>query len=167
MQSLLERVRLPGLNGFQEGGRTVFSRLMAWLETHELVLWSLGGASVFMFVATLVAVPVVVVRIPADYFTRPERGTRLILKRHPALGLVVLILKNLLGLILLVAGIAMLVLPGQGLLTIVIALTLLNFPGKYHLERWVVSRPPVFRAINWIRRHRNVPELEAVSSTSR
>lgn len=116
-----------------------------------------------MFVATLVAVPIVVLRIPVDYFSRPERGSRLLLYRHPVPGLIVLILKNLLGLILLVAGIAMLVLPGQGLLTIVIALTLLNFPGKYHLERWVVSRPPVFRAINWIRRWRGVPELEAVS----
>ena len=141
----------------------MFSRLVAWLEAHEVILWSLGGASAFMFVATLVAVPVVVVRIPADYFARPERGTRLILRRHPVVGLVVLILKNLLGLVLLLAGIAMLVLPGQGLLTIVIALTLLNFPGKYHLERWVVSRPPVLRAINWIRRRRGVPELEAVS----
>ncbi|MGM0450971.1 MAG: PGPGW domain-containing protein [Pseudomonadota bacterium] len=141
----------------------MFSRLVAWLETNELVLWSLGGASLFMFVATLVAVPIIVVRIPADYFTRPERGTRLILKRHPVMGLFVLVLKNLLGLILLVAGIAMLVLPGQGLLTIVIALTLLNFPGKYHLERWVVSRPLVFRSINWIRRRRRVPELEPVT----
>lgn len=141
----------------------MFSRLVAWLEAHEVVLWSLGGASLFMFVATLVAVPVIVVRIPTDYFARPERGTRLILQRHPALGLVVLVLKNLLGLVLLVAGIAMLVLPGQGLLTIVIALTLLNFPGKYRLERWVVSRPPVFRSINWIRRRRGVPELEPVS----
>ncbi|NIV30742.1 MAG: hypothetical protein GWN58_14950, partial [Anaerolineae bacterium] len=87
------------------------------------------------------------------------------LQRHPVMGLVVLVLKNLLGLVLLVAGVAMLVLPGQGLLTIVIALTLLNFPGKYHLERWVVSRPPVYRAINWIRRRRGVAELEAVSIT--
>lgn len=141
----------------------MFSRLVAWLEANEVVLWSLGGASLFMFVATLIAVPIIVVRIPADYFTRPERGTRLILEHHPVLGLFVLVLKNLLGLILLVAGIAMLVLPGQGLLTIVIALTLLNFPGKYHLERWVVSRSLVFRSINWIRRRRGVPELEAMS----
>ncbi|MGM0435019.1 MAG: PGPGW domain-containing protein [Pseudomonadota bacterium] len=143
----------------------MFSRLVAWLEAHEVVLWSLGGASLFMFVATLVAVPVIVIRIPADYFARPERGSRLILQRHPVLGLVVLVLKNLLGLVLLIAGIAMLVLPGQGLLTIVIALTLLNFPGKYRLERWVVSRPPVFRSINWIRRRRGVPELAPLSSS--
>ncbi|XOZ33013.1 PGPGW domain-containing protein [Halomonadaceae bacterium KBTZ08] len=133
---------------------------LAWLQAHEGVLWAVGGVSLFMFVATLVAVPVIVARIPADYFVRYEHRPRLIRQRLPVMGLIVLVLKNLLGLVLLLAGIAMLVLPGQGLLTIVIALTLLNFPGKYRLERWVVSRPPVFRAINWMRRHRGVTELE-------
>ncbi|MEQ6885452.1 PGPGW domain-containing protein [Salicola sp. Rm-C-2C1-2] len=137
----------------------MFSRLAAWLQAHDWALWSLGGMSLLMFVVTLIAVPIIVARIPADYFARPERDTRLILQRHPAMGLLVLILKNLLGLVLLVAGVAMLVLPGQGLLTIVIALTLLNFPGKFQLERWIVSRPPVFGAINWIRRRRGVPKL--------
>lgn len=133
---------------------------LAWLQAHEGLLWGVGGVSLFMFVATLAAVPVIVARIPADYFMRYEHRPRLIRRRLPVVGLIVLVLKNLLGLLLLLMGVAMLVLPGQGLLTIVIALTLLNFPGKYRLERWVVSRPPVFRAINWVRRRRGVPELE-------
>jgi len=49
------------------------------------------------------------------------------------------------------AGIVMLVLPGQGILTIVIGLMLSNFPGKYRLERWLVMRPRVLRTINWLR----------------
>jgi hypothetical protein len=60
--------------------------------------------------------------------------------------------KNLLGYILIVAGILMLVLPGQGTWTIVVGIMLLNFPGKYKLERWIVSRGPVLRSINWVRR---------------
>jgi hypothetical protein len=63
------------------------------------------------------------------------------------------IAKNLLGYIFVLAGILMLMLPGQGVLTILIGIMLLNFPGKYELERWIVSHGSVFRSINWIRRH--------------
>jgi len=45
----------------------------------------------------------------------------------------------------------MLVLPGQGLLTILLGVTLVNFPGKYALERRIVSRPSVANTLNRIR----------------
>ena len=57
-------------------------------------------------------------------------------------------------------GIAMLVLPGQGLLTIVVGIVLLNFPGKYRLERWLATRSPVWRSLNWLRRRAGRPELQ-------
>jgi hypothetical protein len=50
------------------------------------------------------------------------------------------------------AGIAMLVLPGQGLLTILIGFLMLDFPGKYRVEKWLVSRRRLLGAINWLRR---------------
>jgi len=59
----------------------------------------------------------------------------------------------------LVAGIAMLVLPGQGVLTIVIGIMLLDFPGKYRFERSLAARRPVLRSINWLRRRANRPLL--------
>ena len=34
----------------------------------------------------------------------------------------------------------------------VIGLVLLDFPGKYKLERWLVTRRPVRRSIAWLRR---------------
>ena len=46
---------------------------------------------------------------------------------------------------------AMLVLPGQGILTIIIGIMFINFPGKYRLERWVVLRGPVLTIINRLR----------------
>ena len=49
------------------------------------------------------------------------------------------------------AGIAMLVLPGQGVLAILIGIMLLDVPGKYRFERWLVMRPPVWRAVAWLR----------------
>jgi UPF0716 family protein affecting phage T7 exclusion len=69
------------------------------------------------------------------------------------------IAKNLLGYIFVVAGILMLMLPGQGFLTILIGITLIDFPGKYALERWIVSHGSVLRSINWIRRQAGRPPL--------
>jgi hypothetical protein len=63
----------------------------------------------------------------------------------------VLIAKNLAGVTLLAAGLVMLLTPGQGLLTIVVGITLINFPGKMRFERWLATRPPVWRSINWLR----------------
>jgi len=54
----------------------------------------------------------------------------------------------------------MLVLPGQGLLTIVTGLLLINYPGKYKLEQKLVAIPSVFRALNWIRVKANKPPLK-------
>ena len=66
-----------------------------------------------------------------------------------------LVAKNAVGILLVVMGIAMLVLPGQGLLSLVLGIMLLNFPGKFRLQRWLVSRRPVLRSINWLRRRAN------------
>jgi hypothetical protein len=52
---------------------------------------------------------------------------------------------------LILAGIAMLVLPGQGTVTILIGLALTNFPGKYALERRIASQPAVRATLNKIR----------------
>jgi hypothetical protein len=54
----------------------------------------------------------------------------------------------------------MLVLPGQGLLTILMGLALTNFPGKYTLERRLVRLPSVAGGLNRIRALAGKPELE-------
>ncbi|REJ76825.1 MAG: hypothetical protein DWQ29_15470 [Planctomycetota bacterium] len=72
---------------------------------------------------------------------------------HPVLRWTVRVLKNLLGVFLVLAGLAMSVpaVPGQGLLTILIGITLLDLPGKRKMELAIVRRKRVLRAINWIR----------------
>ena len=80
------------------------------------------------------------VRIPADYFRRDRRGPTAWRKRHPALRLAVLILKNALGAVLVLGGVIMLFMPGQGLLTIFLGIVLMDFPGKFRLERYLISR---------------------------
>jgi hypothetical protein len=126
--------------------------MIEWIKGHEtLMLWMTGG-SIITFIATLIAVPWLIVRIPSDYFSERKRVKKLWSSHHPAVRAVLLTFKNLLGYILVLAGIGMLVLPGQGLLTILIGIIFIDLPGKYRFERWFVTRPAVLRSINWFRK---------------
>ncbi len=126
--------------------------MIEWIQTHETVLLWLTAASIITFMATLIAVPLLVVRIPSNYFAHSERHWMSLTDHHPLVRGVLLTGKNVIGYVFIVVGIAMLVIPGPGVLTILIGIMLLNLPGKYRLERWVVSRRPVIRSINWLRR---------------
>lgn len=122
------------------------------------LLWLASGLSLVSLLATAVAVPWVVTRLPRDYFSRERRKVWRSGSGEPVLALVLGLAKNVVGALLLVLGVIMLVTPGQGLLTILIGLLLLNFPGKYRLERWLVMRPGVMRGLNWLRaRHGHAP----------
>ena len=126
-----------------------------WLLDNQAFLWSMAALSVAMFVGTLLLLPLLIVRMPADYFVRKSAPDECGRVKHYLLRLVLLALKNAVGLLFLITGIVLLAFPGQGLLTILIGITLLNFPGKRRLELWFVSRPAVLRAINWIRTRAN------------
>ena len=63
-------------------------------------------------------------------------------------------------LLLLAAGVVMLLAPGQGLLTIMVALLFLDFPGKRRLQRRIVASPRVLRALNAMRRRAGQPPLQ-------
>jgi hypothetical protein len=70
-------------------------------------------------------------------------------------------MKNLLGVVFVVAGLLMLFLPGQGILTLLVGLVIMNYPGKFALERWLIQRPYVMHAVNWLRKKYNHPPLLA------
>jgi Putative transmembrane protein (PGPGW) len=116
-----------------------------------VLLWWLFAASVAMFLATPAVAGWLVVRLPTDYFTAKRRTPTAWWRRHRGLRPLVLVVKNLAGIVLVVAGLVMLVTPGQGLLTIAVGLMLVDFPGKFRVERWLATRPPVWRSINWLR----------------
>lgn len=132
-------------------------QLRALLEAHSALLWGLAASSVLMVVVSLVAVPFLVLRMREDYYIRP--GPPRLLDRHPLVRASVLVARNTVGAVLLAAGIAMLFLPGQGLLTILLALALLDFRGKHAAERWLVSRPQVIGSLNWLRTRAGRPPL--------
>jgi hypothetical protein len=135
------------------------SALGDWGKAHATLLWWLFGISVAVTLLTPLAAAWVIIKLPKDYFAHEKRQRMQSLAKHPALRVLVVIAKNLLGLVLLVAGIIMLVAPGQGLLTIAVSLVLLDFPGKFRLQRWVITRPHVWRSIQWMRRRAKRREL--------
>ncbi len=118
---------------------------------YQQEIWMLGIASAAMLVISAMVIPYLVVRLPVDFYAENNRRRRLFQDR-PILRSLFLTVKNTLGGCLLVAGILMLVLPGQGILTILAALALLDFPGKRKLEMSILHRPAVLKSINWLRR---------------
>jgi hypothetical protein len=141
----------------------VFDSAKDWLTQHQAVAWSLVGFSVAMVVAAIVALPFIVVRIPVDYFAHDRSPQLPWQKTHPAVRIVALAGKNILGALLLLAGLVMLFTPGQGILCVLLGVALLDVPGKRRLERWIATRPPVFKALNALRRKYGHPPLEKPS----
>jgi hypothetical protein len=125
---------------------------LSWIEAHQGLLLSLAGLSVLVFVGSLISLPFLLARIPEDYFVDPQRHSARMQSLHPVAYLSLRLLKNLVGWVLVLAGILMLVLPGQGILTMMMGLVLSDFPGKYALERRLASNRRVLNGINWIRR---------------
>jgi hypothetical protein len=137
------------------------SRMMLeWIRGHELASWWIGALSFVGFFLTLILVPVLVVHIPSDYFLRKKRTLVNFRRPYSVIRPIGIVLKNILGILFLLAGLVMLILPGQGIITILIGVMMLNFPGKRNLERRIVQQPHVLRAINWMRAKANKPALQ-------
>lgn len=135
--------------------RTIHGWGLTWWQVLFGVLFS-----VVTFVGSLLVVTYVLVRLPANYF-HSSHGREFLTESHPVLRALAVFAKNLLGLVLVGAGIVMSLpgVPGQGVLTILLGIMLLDFPGKRSLEARIVSRPRVFRAINALRARFDKPPL--------
>jgi hypothetical protein len=119
------------------------------------------GATVASFALSIVAAAFVAVRLPEDYFVTVERPLPLEGRALP-LRIAARVAMNLLGLLLIVAGIVMSFpgVPGQGVLTILLGVMLVDIPGKRRVERALIRRPVVHRAIDKLRRRWNRPPIQ-------
>lgn len=126
--------------------------ILAWLGGHQALTVGAAVFSVVSFVGSLIALPHLVAAIPVDYFSDPGLRRSRLQSQHPVIYWGLRILKNLVGWVLILVGLVMLVLPGQGLLTLLVGLLFSDFPGKFHLEQRLASTPRVLGAINWLRR---------------
>ena len=122
-----------------------------WIGEHQMIFWLIGAASLAIFLITLFTLPAIIVRIRPDYFAHEKRPpSRWVNCSAPVRG-VILVAKNVLGFVLIAMGMVMLGLPGQGTLTMLVGFLLIDFPGKYRVECWLVRRRSVARPINWLR----------------
>jgi hypothetical protein len=112
--------------------------------------------SVIAFVVTLIAIPAILIRLPSDYF-KNHHHKPWFANHHPVVRTLGLLIKNLAGIIFLLAGIAMLFLPGQGLLTMLLGILFIDFPGKHRLEQKLIQHPRVLKAINAFREKAGKP----------
>ncbi len=134
----------------------LLSSVQQYVSTETLV--ALTALSVVFFVGSLIAIPFILVRLPTDFFDIrvPRRWME---GHHPVLRLLGHVVKNVVGAVFLFAGFLMLFLPGQGLLTMLIGVTMLDFPGKRKLEARMIGQPAVLNTINNMRRKFGKPPL--------
>jgi hypothetical protein len=140
-------------------------KLIDWLQN----FWSnltlngvlLGvGLFLFSFAISFAAIGIVMVKIPPNYFS--SHYERDFLPDSPFLvrwGAV--IVKNVFGVFLVLLGIVLSLpgIPGQGVLTILLGLIMIDIPGKRPLEARIIKRPAVLNAINKLRAKYNKPSL--------
>jgi hypothetical protein len=135
---------------------TLISTLISWVSANAV--W-IGSISIMYFVVSLFAVRFLIIRIPPGYFmesgfvVNPAGGFRTTALKigKNVCGLVVI----LIGLIMSIPGVA-----GQGFLTILLGLSLTDFPGKRTLELRIIRQPLIFRTIASIREKAGKPPLE-------
>ena len=131
---------------------------LEFLSDYKIYLVWLGTLSFIIFIFSLLTIKWLVALIPSDYFIKKNNSE--FRSNYPIFWLVSIIIKNLVGYTLIIGGILMLVLPGQGLFTIFVGLMLSNYPGKFYIERKFIAIPSVLRAINWLRKKSNTQPIK-------
>ncbi|MBL7067394.1 MAG: hypothetical protein ISS29_05995 [Candidatus Marinimicrobia bacterium] len=122
-----------------------------FIRAHRpLFIW-LASLSALTFLGTILMIPVLIIRMLPDFFD-PEQRAIYLQRRHPVMRFILVLLKNILGLLFFFSGFVMLFMLGQGLLTMLIGLSLINFPGKRNLERYIIQHPRVLPVINSLRK---------------
>ena len=135
------------------------NELFSWASDHQQLLVWAGVISLVVFILSLLSLPWLVAQIPEDYFLPKKRQPTAWKNQHPVIRLLALMGKNLIGYSLIMAGLLMLFLPGQGILTLVVGLILVDYPGKFKLERKLVKTPAILNSLNWLRRKAKKPPL--------
>lgn len=131
--------------------------MTAWISENTALLVIVPAASFVVFAAGMASLPFIIGILPENFFMEDRKPWFRYLP--PGLSILVFVAKNVLGVILLLFGIAMLFTPGQGLLTIVVGLGAMNFPGKHRLVYKILSFKRLRTFLNWIRRKRGAREF--------
>ena len=128
------------------------------ITSHDVIIAIL--LFVVTFAVSLAVVSFILIKIPSTYF-RKDHPREFWTERSPFVRYLGVFGKNVLGVLLVALGIVMSIpgVPGQGILTILLGIMLLDFPGKRSIENKMVSRPQVLNAINKLRHRFGKPGL--------
>jgi len=126
-----------------------------WLGQHVMLVGSLTAGSTILLLLSIVATPWIVARLPEDYLLQRDGKA----PAHPLIRVSIDALRTLFGAALVSLGVLMLVIPGPGLITLLMGLSIARFPGKHRLLRYVASRETVYSSLNWMRKRYGKPPL--------
>jgi hypothetical protein len=130
-----------------------------WIEGHKTLSLGITVGSIVVCLVGLAAIPFVLVRLPQDHFVKPDPP----FLPPPGSGIgawIWMVVRNLLGVAMLIAGLAMMFLPGPGIVGLILGLSLIQCPYKKKIESYFVRRPFVHETINNLRKKHNVPPLD-------
>jgi hypothetical protein len=123
---------------------------MDWMPSFQTVLW-VAGVWAVTTVASLVIVAAVVATLPITYFC--DEAAAVPTGGRPAWWIAGRIARNVGGVVLIVVGIVLSIpgVPGQGLLTVLAGVVLVDFPGRHRAARAIARWRGVLPAMNRLR----------------
>lgn len=134
-----------------------------WLgQFWQSLTWSrIAWGAIITLISVIIsygAIIIGMIKIPADYFSS-SYAKEIKSDKHFTLRWTALIVKNIIGFLLIIAGIIMIFTPGPGVPTILLGLIMMDIPGKRPLEARLINRPMVLSAVNDLRAKYKKPPL--------
>ena len=130
----------------------MLEKLILWFDQYANIIAVVGVSSFALLIASLIASPWLLARLPADYFSNPVKSDS-----GSVFQLLVSVVRTIAGLIFALLGVLMMITPGPGLVFLVLGLALCDFPGKHAVLVKLVSQPNVLTALNWLRQKADKP----------
>src|ERR1051325_8711104 len=128
------------------------------LTWRTILIWAVVFVGTFFL--NLGIVSVILVKLPKDHFKNDK--SKRVSGSNTTVRVLKVIGKNVAGWLLIALGVVLSIpgVPGQGLLTILLGVMLVDFPGKHRLEQKLLSRPGIINTINRLRGRFGKPALE-------
>lgn len=125
----------------------VLSKLFETLRPYVELL---AVVSLITFLLSIILIPWYIGRLPPDFFYILQN--RLPGHQNKRISFGLILLRNCIGALLIIAGCIMLFMPGQGILTLLIGILCMSFPGKLRFVLYLVNKPSVQTSLNWTRK---------------
>ena len=129
---------------------SLLNNLLEYTNTYKNFIFWISLISLTIFIISILSIRWLVLLIPENYFK--EKKNSILKEKYFFYWVAFKFIKNSLGYLLIIGGILMLVLPGQGILTIFVGMILSDYPGKYHIEKKIIQSSIILRTINSIRK---------------